>query len=154
NVHNATFENSQARMRTMILMDLGFVVGTGDLSELALGWCTYNGDHMSMYGVNAGVPKTLVKHLVHWVAETKMKETARDVLEDILATPISPELLPPDAVGNIAQKTEDILGPYEVLDFFIFHTLRNGYQAQKIHYLARIAFAGRYESTQLLKWLE
>src|SRR5436853_5412090 len=108
NLHNATYENSQARMRTMILMDLGFVVGTGDLSELALGWCTYNGDHMSMYGVNAGVPKTLVKYLVRWVADTEMEEPARTHLHDILETPISPELLPPDESGNIAQKTEDI----------------------------------------------
>ncbi|MEW6734442.1 MAG: NAD(+) synthase [Acidobacteriota bacterium] len=154
NIHNATYENSQARMRTMVLMDLGFVVGTGDLSELALGWCTYNGDHMSMYGVNAGVPKTLVKHLVRWVAEVEMREPARTVLHDILETPISPELLPPDAAGNIAQKTEEIVGPYEVIDFYIFHLLRNGYPAQKIHFLAKIAFADHYDAATLLKWQE
>jgi NAD+ synthase (glutamine-hydrolysing) len=154
NLHNATFENSQARMRTMILMDLGFVVGTGDLSELALGWCTYNGDHMSMYGVNAGIPKTLVKHLVRWVAETEMEEPTRSVLHDIIDTPISPELLPPDASGNIVQKTEDIVGPYELIDFFIFQTLRNGYTARKVLFLAEIAFGERYDSDTLLKWLE
>lgn len=153
-VKNATYENSQARMRTMILMDLGFVIGTGDLSELALGWCTYNGDHMSMYAVNAGVPKTLVKHLVRWVADVEMAQTARKVLHDILDTPISPELLPPDAAGNIAQKTEEIVGPYELTDFFIFHTLRNGYSAQKVLLLAEKAFAGKYSREELVKWLE
>lgn len=153
NVHNIVYENAQARMRTMILMDLGFTIGTGDLSELALGWCTYNGDHMSMYAVNAGVPKTLVKHLVRWVADTKMNEIARAVLYDILDTPISPELLPPDAVGNIAQKTEDVIGPYELIDFFIFQTLRNGSSPQKIQFLAEIAFAGRYDAVTLNKWL-
>jgi NAD+ synthase (glutamine-hydrolysing) len=154
NLHNATYENAQARMRTMILMDLGFVVGTGDLSELALGWCTYNGDHMSMYAVNAGVPKTLVKHLVRWVAETRMTKDECVVLHDILDTPISPELLPPDASGNIAQKTEEIIGPYELIDFYIFHTLRNGYPARKVLYLAQIAFRDRYDDATLRKWLE
>lgn len=153
NIHNATYENSQARMRTMILMDLGFVIGTGDLSELALGWCTYNGDHMSMYGVNTGVPKTLVKHLVRWVADSKMSGKTREVLHDILETPISPELLPPDAIGNIVQKTEEIVGPYELIDFYVFHTLRNGFPARKVFYLAKLAFAGRYDGATLLKWL-
>jgi NAD+ synthase (glutamine-hydrolysing) len=138
----------------MILMDLGFVVGTGDLSELALGFCTYNGDHMSMYGVNVGIPKTLVKYLVRWVAETEMEEPARSILHDILETPISPELLPPDASGNIVQKTEDIVGPYELIDFFIFQTLRSGYRAEKVHFLAEIAFGDRYDSHTLLRWLE
>jgi NAD+ synthase (glutamine-hydrolysing) len=155
NVHDLTYENAQARMRTLILMDLGFVIGTGDLSELALGWCTYNGDQMSMYGVNVGVPKTLVRHLVSWVAERRIDQpTAQQVLQDILATPISPELLPPDKVGQIAQKTEDILGAYEVLDFYIFHTLRHGYTPAKILQLAKLAFATRYTPTQLTTWLQ
>lgn len=153
-IHNLTYENAQARMRTMILMDLGFVVGTGDLSELALGWCTYNGDHMSMYGVNAGIPKTLVKHLVRWVADSKMDKNTQVILSDILDTPISPELLPPDASDKIVQKTEEIVGPYELIDFYVFHTLRNGYSPNKIHFLAKIAFTGKYESAALLKWLE
>lgn len=152
-IKNATYENSQARMRTMILMDLGFVIGTGDLSELALGWCTYNGDHMSMYAVNAGIPKTLVKHLVRWVADSEAAQEVQRVLHDILDTPISPELLPPDASGNIIQKTEEIVGPYELTDFFIFHTLRNGYSADKILFLAERAFAA-YSRDELLKWLE
>ncbi len=154
NVHNLTYENAQARMRTMILMDLGFVIGTGDLSELALGWCTYNGDHMSMYGVNGGIPKTLVRHLVRWVADTKMQATTQAILHDILDTPISPELLPPDASDKIVQKTEEIVGPYELIDFYVFHTLRNGYSPEKIHFLAKIAFGDRYSSADLLKWLE
>ncbi|MBL8152033.1 MAG: NAD(+) synthase, partial [Blastocatellia bacterium] len=153
-VHNITYENAQARMRTMILMDLGFVVGTGDLSELALGWCTYNGDHMSMYAVNAGVPKTLVKHLVRWVADTEMSSPAREVLHDILDTPISPELLPPDKKGNIVQKTEDIIGPYELIDFFIFQTVRNGFEPSKTLFLAEIAFGQQYSHQELQKWLE
>ncbi len=154
NIHNLTYENAQARMRTMILMDLGFVIGTGDLSELALGWCTYNGDHMSMYGVNAGIPKTLVRHLVRWVADSKMDKTTQAILIDILDTPISPELLPPDASDKIVQKTEEIVGPYELIDFYVFHTLRNGYSPNKIHFLAKIAFADKYEPAALLKWLE
>jgi NAD+ synthase (glutamine-hydrolysing) len=154
NIHNLTYENAQARMRTMILMDLGFVIGTGDLSELALGWCTYNGDHMSMYGVNGGIPKTLVKHLVRWVAESKMDKNTQNILKDILDTPISPELLPPDASDKIVQKTEEIVGPYELIDFYVFHTLRNGYSPGKIYFLAKIAFADKYESKVLLKWLE
>lgn len=153
NVHDVTYENAQARMRTLVLMDLGFVVGTGDLSELALGWCTYNGDHMSMYGVNAGVPKTLVQHLVRWVADTKMSASVQHILHDILATPISPELLPPDPTGHIAQKTEEIIGPYELIDFYIFHTLRNGYTAAKILFLAQIAFP-QYDLNTLRKWQE
>jgi len=154
NIHNLTYENAQARMRTLILMDLGFVIGTGDLSELALGWCTYNGDHMSMYGVNGGIPKTLVRHLVKWVADSKMDKPTQAILHDILDTPISPELLPPDASDKIVQKTEEIIGPYELIDFFIFHTLRNGYPASKIHFLAKIAFGEKYKSEDLLKWLE
>ncbi|MCS6884242.1 MAG: NAD(+) synthase [Acidobacteriota bacterium] len=152
-VKNVTYENAQARMRTMILMDLGFVIGTGDLSELALGWCTYNGDHMSMYGVNAGVPKTLVRHLVRWVADVEADEQTRRILQDILDTPISPELLPPDEEGRIAQKTEQIVGPYELTDFFTFHALRNGYTADKILFLAEQAFADKYSKDELVKWL-
>ena len=141
----------------MILMDVanetgGLVVGTGDLSELALGWCTYNGDHMSMYAVNCGVPKTLVKHLVRAEAKRLGGKTER-ILEDILATEISPELLPPDAAGNIAQKTEDIVGPYELHDFFLFRFLRRGDRPAKTLYLAERAFAGRYGRAELKKWL-
>ena len=154
---NATYENAQARYRTMILMDAanetgGLVIGTGDLSELALGWCTYNGDHMSMYAVNCGVPKTLVKHLVRAEAE-RLGGGVREILEDILATEISPELLPPDAAGNIAQKTEDIVGPYELHDFYLYRFLRRGDAPAKIYYLARRAFAGRYDDATLKKWL-
>lgn len=156
-VLNAAYENAQARYRTMILMDVanetgGLVVGTGDLSELALGWCTYNGDHMSMYAVNCGVPKTLVKHLVRAEAKRLGGKTER-ILEDILATEISPELLPPDAAGNIAQKTEDIVGPYELHDFFLFRFLRRGDRPAKTLYLAERAFAGRYGRAELKKWL-
>ena len=156
-VLNAAYENAQARYRTMILMDVanetgGLVVGTGDLSELALGWCTYNGDHMSMYAVNCGVPKTLVKHLVRAEAKRLGGKTER-ILEDILATEISPELLPPDAAGHIAQKTEDIVGPYELHDFFLFRFLRRGDRPAKTLYLAERAFAGRYGRAELKKWL-
>lgn len=156
-VLNAAYENAQARYRTMILMDVanetgGLVVGTGDLSELALGWCTYNGDHMSMYAVNCGVPKTLVKHLVGAEAKRLGGRTER-ILEDILATEISPELLPPDAAGNIAQKTEDIVGPYELHDFYLFRFLRRGDSPAKTLFLAEKAFAGKYDRATLKKWL-
>ena len=158
NIHDVTYENSQARERTQILMDIanqtwGMVIGTGDLSELALGWATYNGDHMSMYGVNAGIPKTLVKHLVQWVAENGMDETSKATLLDIVDTPISPELIPADENGNIKQKTEDLVGPYELHDFFLFHFLRFGFRPAKIFYLAEIAFRGVYDSTTIKKWL-
>ena len=154
---NATYENAQARYRTMILMDAaneagGLVVGTGDLSELALGWCTYNGDHMSMYAVNCSVPKTLVKYLVAAEAARLGGRTER-ILSDILSTEISPELLPPDAAGNIAQKTEDLIGPYELHDFYLYHFLRRGDPPQKTFYLAKLAFAGRYDDATLKKWL-
>ena len=159
-IHDVTYENTQARERTQILMDLanktnGLVVGTGDLSELALGWATYNGDHMSMYGVNAGVPKTLVRVLVNWVAHSKeVDETASRILLDVLDTPISPELLPPDKDGKINQKTEDLVGPYELHDFFLFHILRFGFRPAKVLYLAEIAFDGSYDRETLLKWLK
>ncbi len=156
-VHNVTYENSQARERTQILMDVanqhnGLVVGTGDLSELALGWATYNGDHMSMYGVNASVPKTLVRHLVTWAAQ-RMDEQTRITLADIVETPISPELIPTDNDGNIAQVTEDLVGPYELHDFFLYYTLRFGFRPRKIHFLAQHAFMGRYDSETIKRWL-
>ena len=158
--HDVTYENSQARERTQVLMDIanevgGLVIGTGDMSELALGWATYNGDHMSMYGVNAGVPKTLVRVLVNWVAHSKaVDETASRILLDVLDTPISPELLPPDKDGKINQKTEDLVGPYELHDFFLFHILRFGFRPAKVLYLAEIAFDGSYDRETLLKWLK
>ena len=153
-----TYENAQARERTQILMDAanqmnGIVVGTGDLSELALGWATYNGDHMSMYGVNVSVPKTLVRHLVVWTAHNMVDEACRTVLEDIAATPISPELLPADEHDNITQKTEDLVGPYELHDFFLYYMLRFGFAPKKIEFLARTAFAGRYDDATVRKWL-
>ncbi len=156
-VLNATYENAQARYRTMILMNVanetgGLVIGTGDLSELALGWCTYNGDHMSMYAVNCSVPKTLVKHLVRAEGRRLGGETA-EILESILATEISPELLPPDATGNIAQKTEDIIGPYELHDFYLYHVVRRGDSPAKVYFLAKRAFAGKYDAATLKKWL-
>ena len=156
--HDVTYENSQARERTQILMDVanktgGMVIGTGDMSELALGWATYNGDHMSMYGVNASVPKTLVRHLVHYYADTCKNEELSNVLTDILETPVSPELLPPED-GKISQKTEDLVGPYELHDFFMYHILRFGYRPSKIYRIARIAFAGEYEDEVILKWLK
>ena len=156
-VLNATYENAQARYRTMILMNVanetgGLVIGTGDLSELALGWCTYNGDHMSMYAVNCSVPKTLVRHLVRAEACRLGGETA-EILESILATEISPELLPPDAAGNIAQKTEDIIGPYELHDFYLYHVVRRGDSPEKVYFLAQHAFAGKYDAATLKKWL-
>ena len=156
--HNVTYENAQARERTQILMDVanqmnGMVVGTGDLSELALGWATYNGDHMSMYGVNASIPKTLVKHLVKWVADSVIDESSQATLLDIVDTPISPELIPADEDGNISQKTEDLVGPYELHDFFLYYTLRFGFRQSKIFYLAQYAFAGKYTDETIKKWL-
>jgi NAD+ synthase (glutamine-hydrolysing) len=158
-VFDVTYENVQARERTQILFDVanqegGLVIGTGDLSELALGWCTYNGDHMSNYGVNSGVPKSLVKHLVSYYADTTDNKQAAAVLADILDTPISPELLPADEAGKIAQKTEDVVGPYELHDFFLFHFLRNGFSPAKILKLAMLAFNGVYEPVIICKWLE
>lgn len=156
--HDVTYENSQARERTQILMDIanitgGIVVGTGDLSELALGWATYNGDHMSMYGVNASVPKTLMQHLVRWFAHNKADEKLKETLLDIVDTPISPELTPADNDGNIKQKTEDLVGPYELHDFFLYHFVHNGFSPAKIHFLAKIAFEGKYDSRTIKKWL-
>ena len=157
-VHDVTYENSQARERTQILMDVanqvnGLVIGTGDLSELALGWATYNGDHMSMYGVNAGVPKTLVRHLVTWVATQEKDRKTSDTLIDIVNTPISPELIPADEQGNIKQKTEDLVGPYELHDFFLYYFLRYGFRPEKIYFLAQEAFGEAYDRATLKKWL-
>ena len=156
-VRDVTYENGQARERTQVLMNIanqmgGFVVGTGDLSELALGWATYNGDHMSMYGVNAGVPKTLVRYIVRYEAGRSAPELAQ-VLYDILDTPVSPELLPADAQGEIQQKTEDLVGPYELHDFFLYYTLRFGFSPKKIYRLARHAFGESYDAQTVLKWL-
>lgn len=158
NIHDVTYENSQARERTQILMDIanqtwGIVIGTGDLSELALGWATYNGDHMSMYGVNASVPKTLVRYLVDYFADQTENRVLKEVLKDILDTPVSPELLPPKD-GEISQKTEDIVGPYELHDFFLYYVLRYGYTPSKIYRLAVYAFEGQYDNTVILKWLK
>ena len=158
-VHDVVYENSQARERTQVLMDIanqtnGMVVGTGDLSELALGWATYNGDHMSMYGVNAGVPKTLVRYLVEWVARNSVDETARLTLLDIVDTPISPELIPADEQGNIKQVTEDLVGPYELHDFFLYHFLRSGFSPAKICFLAINTFKGTYDEATINKWLK
>jgi len=175
-VKDITYENTQARGRTYLLMDKanqlgGIVIGTGDLSELALGWCTYNGDHMSMYGVNSGVPKTLVKYIVEWYAEEKVKrlkgervkrlkgkgddgELAARALLDILATPVSPELLPANEDGSIAQVTEDKVGPYELHDFFLYHFMRRGAGKEKLRLLAETAFAGRYDAATIGKWLD
>ncbi len=157
--HDVTYENVQARERTQILMDIanklgGLVIGTGDLSELALGWCTYNGDHMSMYAVNCSIPKTLVKFLVQWVADNVVNKESQEVLNKILATPISPELLPPDESGEIKQKTEDIIGPYELHDFFMYHMLRYGAPPDKIMFLAGIAFEGKYDYAVIKSWLK
>ncbi len=156
--HDVTYENAQARERTQILMDIankegGMVIGTGDMSELALGWATYNGDHMSMYGVNASVPKTLVRHLVRYYADTCSDDTLKNVLLDVLDTPVSPELLPPKD-GEIAQKTEDIVGPYELHDFFLYYMLRFGYPPKKVYRLACKAFSGVYEEEVIYKWLK
>ena len=156
--HDVTYENSQARERTQILMDIanqsgGIVIGTGDLSELALGWATYNGDHMSMYAVNSSVPKTLVRHLVRYAADISKDEKLREVLLDILDTPVSPELLPPEG-GVISQKTEDLVGPYELHDFFLYYLLRQTFPPKKIYRLAQLAFAGEYDAETILKWLK
>ena len=158
NIHDVTYENSQARERTQILMDIanqtwGMVIGTGDLSELALGWATYNGDHMSMYGVNGSVPKTLVKYLVKWVAENDIDEESRITLLDIVETPISPELIPADENGEIQQKTENLVGPYELHDFFLYYFMRFGFRPSKIYYLANIAFKDIYDEETIKKWL-
>lgn len=158
NVHDVTYENSQARERTQILMDVanqtnGLVIGTGDLSEMALGWATYNGDHMSMYGVNISIPKTLVKYLVSWVSRNEVEENASIILNDIVDTPISPELIPADENGEILQKTEDLVGPYELHDFFIYYVMRFGFRPAKIYYLANIAFEGKYDKETIKKWL-
>jgi len=159
NLQDLTFENSQARERTQVLMDIagknnGFVVGTGDMSELALGWATYNGDHMSMYGVNSSVPKTLVRYLVSYFADSTEDNKLREVLLDVLDTPVSPELLPPKD-GEISQKTEDIVGPYELHDFFLYYILRFGFEPDKVFRLAKIAFAATsYEDKVILKWLK
>ena len=157
-VHDVTYENSQARERTQILMDSAnqdgsILVGTGDLSELALGWATYNGDHMSMYGVNASVPKTLVRHLVRYYADTCKDEKLTEVLLDILDTPVSPELLPPKD-GKIAQKTEDLVGPYELHDFYLYYMLRAGFEPEKIYRLACETFEGMYDKETIFKWLK
>ncbi|MCH5181299.1 MAG: NAD(+) synthase [Prevotellaceae bacterium] len=156
--HDVTYENSQARERTQILMDAanqmnGFVVGTGDLSELALGWATYNGDHMSMYGVNVSVPKTLVRHLVKWIADNVADAYSRATLLDIIDTPISPELIPAGEAGEIAQRTEDLVGPYALHDFFLYHTLRNGFRPSKVCYLALKAFKGVYTEDVVKHWI-
>lgn len=160
-VHDITYENTQARERTKILMNYsnkvgGLVIGTGDLSELALGWCTYNGDHMSMYGVNCSIPKTLVQHLIRWYAGALASDEAKDTLYDILDTPISPELLPPDENGNIKQKTESVVGPYELNDFFLYHVLRFGTRPEKVMFLAEKAFSEgdtTYTREEIKKWL-
>ena len=159
NVHDVTYENSQARERTQILMDYankteGMVLGTGSLSEMVLGWATYNGDHMSMYAVNGGVPKTLVASLVRWIANKHTKETTKEVLLDILDTPFSPELLPADKEGKIAQKTEHFVGPYELHDFFINRMLRHNDEPRRIYFIAQQAFKGNYSSEEILKWLK
>lgn len=157
--HDVTYENSQARERTQILMDVanqvgGMVIGTGDLSELALGWCTYNGDHMSMYGVNAGVPKTLVQYLIKYIANQPAFLQERETLIDVIETPISPELTPADADGNIAQKTEDLVGPYELHDFFLYYHLRVGFRPSKIFLLAQHAFGDKYDDDTIKHWLK
>ena len=158
NVHDVTYENGQARERTQILMDIanksgGMVIGTGDMSELALGWATYNGDHMSMYGVNCSVPKTLVRHLVKYYADTCGDASLSEILEDVLDTPVSPELLPPSE-GQISQKTEDLVGPYELHDFFLYYILRFGYMPHKVYRLACHAFEGEYDKETIYRWLD
>ncbi len=158
NNKNVVYENAQARERTQILMDLsnkvgGIVIGTGDLSELALGFATYNGDHMSMYAVNSSVPKTLVRYLIQWASEQEEFASVANILKDVYETPVSPELLPPDTEGNIAQKTESIIGPYELVDFYLYHFMRNGFSPKKILFLATIAFGDKYEKATLEKWL-
>ena len=158
-VRNGTYENAQARERTQILMDYagmvgGIVVGTGDLSELALGWCTYNGDHMSMYGVNASIPKTLIRWMIQEISEIPAFAPSAAVLQDILDTPISPELLPPDAQGKIAQHTEDLVGPYALHDFFLYYALRYGFAPKKIFALACRAFSGEFSRETIGKWMK
>ncbi|NDO48726.1 NAD(+) synthase [Lachnospiraceae bacterium MD335] len=157
--HDVTYENSQARERTQVLMDIankqgGLVIGTGDMSELALGWATYNGDHMSMYGVNAGVPKTLVRHLVQYYADTCNQKEMTSVLLDVIDTPVSPELLPPKDNGKISQKTEDLVGPYELHDFFLYYMLRCSYPPSKVYRIAVQTFKGEYDTDVILKWLK
>jgi NAD+ synthase (glutamine-hydrolysing) len=157
-LHNVVYENSQARERTQILMDIanqigGFAVGTGDLSELALGWATFNGDHMSMYHVNAGVPKTLVRYLIEWAAESEFTGPAADVLRDINATPITPELLPLGDGDILQQETEVSIGPYVLHDFFIFYVVRYGFAPRKVFFLAQQAFADKYTAAVILRWL-
>lgn len=157
-IHDVTYENGQARERTQVLMDIAnqtnaLVIGTGDMSELALGWATYNGDHMSMYGVNAGVPKTLVRHLVRYYAGKCGNQELEELLEDVLATPVSPELLPPSD-GQIAQKTEDIVGPYDLHDFFLYYMLRCGFPPAKVYRVAKLAFQGLHDEAEILKWLK
>ena len=157
-VRDTTYENAQARMRTLVLMDIanetgGIVIGTGDLSELALGWTTYNGDHMSMYGVNSSVPKTLVKHLIAFEAE-KLGNKIKKILEDILNTEISPELLPPGKDGKISQKTEELVGPYILHDFFMYYILRYGFSPDKVRFLAETAFKNDYDNKTIEKWLK
>ena len=159
NTFDLTYENAQARERTQVLMDYsgkigGFVVGTGDLSELALGWCTYNGDQMSMYGVNGGIPKTLLRWMLEKIAYTEIFEGCREILLDVANTPISPELLPPDKSGKIAQKTESLVGPYELSDFYLYYCLRYGFMPEKIYHLAKLAFKGDYTDDEIFKWLE
>ena len=156
--HDVTYENGQARERTQILMDIankedGLVIGTGDMSELALGFATYNGDHMSMYGVNAGVPKTLVRHLVRYYADTCGDRDLEEVLLDVLDTPVSPELLPP-VDGVISQKTEELVGPYELHDFFLYYMLRCGFEPAKVYRIAKLSFQGLYTEDVILKWLK
>ena len=157
-LHDITYENAQARERTQILMDLankynGIVVGTGDMSELALGWCTYNADHMSMYGVNAGIPKTIIRYVIEYEAQNYFSPEVREILLDVINTPVSPELLPTDSEGNIAQKTEDKVGPYELHDFFLYYILRYGFSREKIQYIANIVFADDYSEEEIDKWL-
>lgn len=157
--HDVTYENAQARERTQVLMDManrtgGLVIGTGDMSELALGWATYNGDHMSMYGVNAGVPKTLVRHLVRYYADTCSDSNMRNVLLDVIDTPVSPELLPPKEDGGVSQRTEDLVGPYELHDFFLYYMLRCSYPPSKVYRIAVDTFKGEYDTDVIFKWLE
>ena len=158
NNYDVTYENAQARERTQILMDVankegGILIGTGDLSELALGWCTYNGDHMSMYAVNTSIPKTLVRYLVKWIADMTEKKSQKETIYDILDTPISPELLPPDKNGEIKQKTESTIGPYVLHDFFLYHFLRYGASPSKIRYIANQTFKDAYSEEEIDKWL-
>ena len=158
-IRDLTYENAQARERTQILMDYagrvgGIVVGTGDLSELALGWCTYNGDHMSMYSVNASIPKTLIPKIIDAAAKLPRYRAAEPVLADVIATPISPELLPPDEKGNITQQTEDVVGPYILHDFFLYHTLKNGREPREIFAEACQVFKGEFSEETIKKWLK